>query len=129
MGRLGIILFASLIALNTNAGLESCKNLSKQVDLNTCASLALKESNNKFNKVYVGYLRELSPNEQTMLKNSQRLWVQFRDKDCEFESSPVKNGSMFTYVNSVCLIEKVDKRILELSNMADCKKGTEPSCI
>ncbi|MNG56827.1 hypothetical protein D3C78_185170 [compost metagenome] len=129
MGRLGIILFASLIALNTNAGLESCKNLSKQVDLNTCASSALKESNNKFNKVYVGYLRELSPNEQTMLKNSQRLWVQFRDKDCEFESSPVKNGSMFTYVNSVCLIEKADKRILELSNMSDCKKGTEPSCI
>ncbi len=60
MGRLGIILFASLIALNTNAGLESCKNLSKQVDLNTCASSALKESNNKFNKVYVGYILRIS---------------------------------------------------------------------
>lgn len=129
MGRLIIIILTACIAFNANAGIESCKNLSKQIELNSCAALTLKESNAKLNKVYGSYLKELSPSEQMLLKDSQRLWNQFRDKDCEFESSPVKNGSMFMYVKSACLIEKTERRTFELTNMADCKRGTEPSCL
>ncbi|MCH7333995.1 lysozyme inhibitor LprI family protein [Acinetobacter modestus] len=116
-------------SINVHADLGMCKGLSKQTDLNNCANNGLAKTNEKLNKVYSNYLSELTPDEQSKLKESQKLWGQFKDKDCAFESSPVKKGSMYPYVLSSCLVNRNEKRIVELENMMSCKNGTEPSCI
>ncbi len=127
--KITICLICLMQSVFVHAGLESCKNLTKQADLNACASRNLNTANESIGKVYNNYLKDLSPQEQVKLKEAQRSWVQFKEKDCSFETSPVKNGSMYPYVLSACLIDRTEKRILELNNMANCKNGTEPSCL
>lgn len=127
--KITIYLICLMQSVFVHAGLESCKNLTKQSDLNTCASRSLNIANESIGKVYNNYLKDLSPQEQLKLKEAQRSWVQFKEKDCSFETAPVKNGSMYPYVLSACLIDRTEKRILELNNMANCKNGTEPSCL
>ncbi len=112
-----------------HAGLDKCKNYTKQSDINACASHSLITANDELGKVYNNYLTGLSSQEQLKFKDAQRAWIQFKDKDCAFEASPVKNGSMYPYVLSSCLIDRADKRSIEIGNMANCKNGTEPSCL
>ena len=129
MGR--IILGLTIICLSNvaKAGIDKCKTYTNQTDLNKCASRVLSESDAKLGKIYSNYQAELSPDEKNRLRESQKLWVQFKEKDCSFEASPVSKGSMYDYVLSSCLVNRTDKRITELENMTSCKNGTEPGCL
>ncbi|MFC6628619.1 lysozyme inhibitor LprI family protein [Acinetobacter beijerinckii] len=129
MERLILCFLFIFFSINVHADMVGCKGLSKQSDLNNCANNFLAKTNEKLNKVYSNYLSDLTPDEQSKLKESQKIWGQFKDKDCAFESSPVKKGSMYPYVLSSCLVNRNEIRIVELENMMSCKNGTEPSCI
>ena len=106
-----------------------CANLKSQSEINQCASKRVSVLDGQIGGIYQKYLQELTSSEQAQLKISQRLWVQFKEKDCAFEASPVKNGSMYSYTLAACLAERTEKRMNELENMMNCKKGTEPSCL
>ena len=129
MERLIFCFLFIIFSINVQADVGLCKGLSKQTELNNCANNLLVKTNEKLNKVYLNYLSELKADDQLKLKEAQKLWVQFREKDCSFETSSVKKGSMYPYVLSSCLVNRSEKRILELENMANCKNGTEPSCV
>ncbi|ENV36831.1 hypothetical protein F959_01638 [Acinetobacter venetianus RAG-1 = CIP 110063] len=122
----GILLVGSTLSY---ANMDKCIKLNSQTELNKCATQSLSIVEGQIGRVYQKYLKELNDREQNQLRESQRLWVQFKEKDCAFEASPVKGGSMHSYVLSACLIDRTEKRITELENMMNCSNGTEPSCL
>ncbi|WP_289352960.1 lysozyme inhibitor LprI family protein [Acinetobacter baumannii] len=111
------------------AGIEKCSNLPNQTALNSCSSNALNSANQKINTVYANYMKELSPTEKLQLKEAQRAWIQYKEKDCQFQSSPVLKGSLYPFVHNACLVEKTETRIKELQDMQECRSGNEPGCL
>lgn len=110
-------------------GLNRCANMANQMALNQCAANILKQDNDKIGRVYQVYMNKLNSTNQAKLKDAQIQWIKFKEKDCAFEASSVKGGSMYPYVLSSCLVDRTEKRISELQNMSDCRNGTEPSCL
>lgn len=129
MERLILILILFGASFQSQAGIDACTNLSNQSEANRCAVMALNSYDKKISNIYNDYLKKLNSSERESLKDSQRLWVQFKEKDCKFESSPVSKGSMYQYVFSACLIDRTEKRMTELEKMSNCNNGTEPSCL
>jgi uncharacterized protein YecT (DUF1311 family) len=123
-----LILTLSYVSFSSQAQINNCDNLSTQTEINKCSSLNLENRNKEIGNLYNKYLLELNAEQKTSLKESQRLWVQFKERDCAFEASSLKGGSMYSYSLSTCLIDRTEKRISELKNMMNCKNGTEPNC-
>ncbi|MEW7107574.1 lysozyme inhibitor LprI family protein [Acinetobacter baumannii] len=95
----------------------------------TCSSNVLNSANQKINSVYANYMKELNPTEKLQLKEAQRAWIQYKEKDCQFQSSPVLKGSLYPFVHNACLVEKTENRIKELQDMQECRSGNEPGCL
>jgi uncharacterized protein YecT (DUF1311 family) len=62
-----LLIFLALMSMP----IWGCNGLSKQTDLNNCANNVLAKTNEKLNKVYSNYLSDLTPDEQSKLKESQ----------------------------------------------------------
>jgi len=93
-------------------------SLSDQVGNNGCIANEYKSSDSELNYVYkslINNLVDLAPLRESKLRESQRAWIQFRDKTCAYELSGVDSeGSEFSYDRHVCLINLTEKRILDI---------------
>lgn len=128
MNKLILVLVLSFLSFSSQAQIRDCNNLNTQIEINKCLASNLELKNKEIGNIYNKYLLKLNTEQKTALKESQRLWVQFKEKDCAFEVSPLKNGSMYSSTLSKCLINRTEKRISELKNMMNCSNGTEPNC-
>jgi len=124
-----LLILSSIICSVSFAGIEKCSNLPNQNALNSCSSNVLNSSNQKINSVYTNYMKELSPTEKLQLKEAQKAWIQYKEKDCQFQSSPVVKGSLYPFVHNACLVEKTETRTKELQDMQECRSGSEPGCL
>jgi uncharacterized protein YecT (DUF1311 family) len=61
------------------------------------------------------------------LKDLERTWVAYRDKECAWEIGPQQDGgSIWPMEMDNCLEQKTDARIRELKSLLDCTEG-DPS--
>ncbi len=127
--RITFLIMSTITCSVTFAGIDKCSNLPNQSALNTCSSNVLNSANQKINSVYANYMKELNPTEKLQLKEAQRAWIQYKEKDCQFQSSPVLKGSLYPFVHNGCLVEKTENRIKELQDMQECRSGNEPGCL
>lgn len=127
--RITILILSSITCSVSFAGIEKCSNLPNQNALNSCSSSVLNSANQKINTVYANYMKELNSTEKLQLKEAQRAWIQYKEKDCQFQSSPVLKGSLYPFVHNACLVEKTETRTKELLDMQECRSGNEPGCL
>ncbi|MFK6685772.1 lysozyme inhibitor LprI family protein [Acinetobacter baumannii] len=127
--RITFLIMSTITCSVTFAGIDKCSNLPNQSALNNCSSNVLNSANQKINTVYANYMKELSPTEKLQLKEAQRAWIQYKEKDCQFQSSPVLKGSLYQFVHNACLVEKTETRTKELQDMQECRSGNEPGCL
>jgi len=75
--------------------------------------------NAAYNKLY----GETSPDRRNLLQNSERLWIQFRDSECKYESSLNIGGPMGiqmqgqTDLRSECLLRETALRLQTLGQI------------
>lgn len=125
-----LIILCAITGSSAYAGdIEKCENLSSQTALNSCSANALKASDQKINSVYSNFMKALNSKEKIQLRDAQRSWIQYKEKDCQFQSSPVEKGSLYPFVHNSCLVEKTEIRIKELQDMQKCRSGNEPDCL
>lgn len=100
-----IAIFTKILLLSTTlyANEIQCKEDGTQIEMNRCAYEVFKKSDKMLNKAYKK-LREKHKNDKnylTNLKNSQLLWIKFRDAEleliftCEDENKRICFGSMY----------------------------------
>jgi uncharacterized protein YecT (DUF1311 family) len=86
---------------------------SSQVQQNMCLANAYGEVDSRLNAVYSELIDKLDAPDT--LREAQRAWIIFRDKDCEFANSGLgKDGSLYRYAHTACLINSSEKRIRDL---------------
>lgn len=117
------LLAASASALAAGQGLlqESLKDCDKnQLAMNVCASHRFDLADQALNQQYKQNLAALQDvATQTRLREAQRVWLVFRDKDCLADTGPrAESGSIWPLLHFSCLEKHTVRRTEDLKLQA-----------
>ena len=119
------LVVAMFILISTNSVFANEERLSKTysncmdksggvtVNMLNCNSAETSIQDVKLNKAYKELMKELSPERKKELRNVQRLWIKYRDANCNYYADP--NGGTFANVmKSQCFMDSTAERASEL---------------
>ncbi len=73
-------------------------------------------------------MARLGKGDQDKLRDAQRAWVAFRDKQCAFETASYSTGSIYPLLVTNCLAELTQQRTQTFDHYLDCPSG-DTSCV
>jgi len=127
------LIACALFALSTSAiaqtqGLlqESLKDCDKnQLAMNVCASYRFELADKVLNAQYKQNLTAVKEGQsQTRLREAQRAWLVFRDKDCLADTGPrEESGSIWPLLHFSCLGKHTTRRTEDLKVQACGMQG------
>jgi uncharacterized protein YecT (DUF1311 family) len=80
-----------------------------------CITEETKRQDARLNKAYKEVMAELSPARQKQLQDAQRVWIKYRDANCNFYADP--NGGSLARVNANdCFMSATAARAKELED-------------
>ena len=132
MRRLAIavsmVCLGALAASAADAPLYKTKDCSKemvQMGMNMCSGANLDAANAELNRDYAKVMAQQTDQpSKDQLKDLERNWMAYRDKECAFEIGPQdQGGSIWPMDMNDCLRRVTDVRIRELKSMIDCQEG------
>jgi hypothetical protein len=80
------------------------------------------------NTTYKALLSKLDGGNQQRLREAQRAWIGFRDKECNFRAQGGEGGSSSASTRSDCIAELTRQRTDALEHQLDCPEG-DVSCV
>lgn len=100
------------------------------LDQRSCYANEYKHADVDLNATYSRLIESLGRNEPaiTLLRQSERAWVTYRDKYCAFEASGTEGGSIQSSVTATCLISITRARANELDFQVKCQEG-DVACV
>lgn len=107
----------SCLAQHMNAKVGPCQSPSSGAEETDCFASALKKSDSQLNQTYLRVQSAVDGDELAKLKMAQRLWVRFRDANCEAEHELYAGGSAAPMVKLACLEAVTRHRTEELKVM------------
>ena len=111
---------------------EDCGNLpgtSTTHDIDLCYDRVYRRADAELNTVYRQLRDRLAdPSERELLQQAEQAWVQYRDKECAFETAGTREGTIHPIEVSVCLTAKTQAHTEELKQQLDCPEG-DPTCM
>ena len=75
------------------------------------------------NAIYQALMARLGAADQARLREAQRAWIAFRDKECAFRSQGSDAGSAGATVVAGCITELTEARASQLKAQLDCPEG------
>jgi uncharacterized protein YecT (DUF1311 family) len=104
---------------------KDCDKETVQMEMNICAGANLDAANAELNRVYQKALsQQTDQKSKDALKDAERAWIAYRDKECAWEIGPQEDGgSIWPMAMDNCLQDKTDARIRELKEQIDCPEG------
>lgn len=95
-----------------------CMDKSEGITSNmlNCMSDETKRQDERLNRAYKLLMSEQSPERKKQLQDAQRLWIKFRDANCNFYYDP-DGGTMATVSGSSCFLEYTGYRAKELEDL------------
>lgn len=120
---------ASLLAMPAPSAIAAddvdCDNAASQMEMDVCASDAFKAADRTLNATYRKLMAELDADGQGYLRDAQRAWVSFRDKECVSRTGggPDREGSIWPMIYTDCQTELTNERIKALEAQVACPGG------
>ena len=119
----------SLIAVMSSLGADSlaqerrgaeirCGENATQAEANLCTRREYQKADAELNKVYrqlMAGLAGFEGKDQQQLRRAQALWIQYRNANCESESSIYLGGSIRPAVYNSCLASVTQERTRRLA--------------
>jgi len=82
----------------------------------------------ELNASYKALLSQLGTPDQQRLRDAQRAWIAFRDKECAFRTQGNQGGSVGAATAADCVGELTRQRAETLKRQLDCPEG-DVSCV
>ena len=102
---------------------ESClKKAVATVDILNCIATEMTFQDKRLNKAYQSALKAFSSGRQEKLKDAQRLWIKYRDGNCEVFVN-ASGGTMDSLNTASCFLDMTAKRAKELEDQAEQLEG------
>lgn len=101
------------------AAAQNCKNPDTQIAMNVCASRDYDREDKRLNDSYRDLVAKLEPAKREKLREVQRVWLSYRDLNCDFQSVDYQGGTIHSLVQSTCLAEMTKQRTKDLKAMLE----------
>ena len=123
------ILLALAFLAAPAAHAATCNDNSSQMELNQCAADDLAKADAALNATYQALMKKIEAPNQAQLREAQRAWIAFRDKECTFETGGGANqgGSIWPMMVDKCLTTITEERTRALQSQVKCP-GWDLSC-
>ncbi|TIV98226.1 MAG: DUF1311 domain-containing protein [Mesorhizobium sp.] len=117
---------AAMMAVPAQAA--DCAAAKTQADLATCTAKDATSADAALNAVYRALAERLTTADQQRLRDAQRAWIPFRDKECAFRTRPYADGSVYSSLVETCKAELTQARLAQLQHQLQCPEG-DLSCV
>lgn len=94
-----------------------------QAEMNTQADRDFARADKQLNAAYAALLATISADGKTSLRDAERAWLAFRDKECAFESLGSAGGSVQPMVIAQCRQRLTEARIKDIEQQSHCEEG------
>lgn len=88
------------------------------VQMTDCIATELNTQDARLNGAYQKLRSYLSAERKKALQTAQRLWVKYRDTNCDFYNDP-QGGTLHRMLASECVLRETAERAQELENLAE----------
>ncbi len=88
------------------------------VEMLNCINEELVSQDARLNGAYKKLITQLTPARKQQLVTAQRLWVKYRDANCQFYSDP-DGGTLSSVSASDCVLSETAERAKELENLSE----------
>jgi uncharacterized protein YecT (DUF1311 family) len=123
-----VSLALSLSTPASRAASIDCGSAKTQAELATCTAKDAASADAALNAVYKALAARLAPEDLKRLRDAQRAWIPFRDKECAFRTKPYADGSVYPSLVGVCKEELTKTRLAQLQHQLQCLEG-DLSCV
>lgn len=86
-----------------------CKNANSTVEINYCAGESYKAADRRLNEVYRQLSSTVRGEQKSKLIEAQETWIQYRDRNCSFETFGSRGGTGYSTFLIGCL-ERMTKQ-------------------
>jgi uncharacterized protein YecT (DUF1311 family) len=104
-----------------------CQKASTQTDLTACAGARAQASDAALNVIFQKLLAKISEDGRTRLRNAERAWLAYRDKQCAFDTMASEGGSIHPMVEAECRRGLTQAQTAHLAAQLSCSEG-DMSC-
>ena len=94
-----------------------------QLDLDQAAGAKFRAADKALNLAYDKLLDKISSAGQKGLIGAQRIWIRFRDEECDFETMGSLGGSVHSMAVTVCRTRLTRARIADIEAQINCREG------
>jgi uncharacterized protein YecT (DUF1311 family) len=84
-------------------------------EMSECISQEYAVQDKKLNDVYKKLMNQLSEERKKVLRDAQRAWISYADKNCDFYNDP-EGGTMASLGAQECMLSSRASRARELEN-------------
>lgn len=124
----------STVALLASYGLtnpvyaDNCNGAKTQSAMADCFADNDKLADRQLNALYQNLTHKLSAGDAKRLRDSQRAWIAFRDKECTFRVAPYADGSIAATLTASCIVSLTSQRIVDFQTQLNCQEG-DMACV
>lgn len=118
-----LVLWIALAAGLTPRAPVLAQKAMDQTEMNEETAKAFVKSDKKLNAIYQKLIAKISPEGQARLREVEKVWLQFRDLECEFETVGTEGGSIHPLVLLNCKTRLTDRRVEDLETQLNCQEG------
>lgn len=94
-----------------------------QAELNEKAGKDFAAADKRLNDIYQKLTAKISPQGRARLRDVEKIWIQFRDQECAFETLGTVDGSIHPLVLLECKTGLTEQRIKDLEAQVNCQEG------
>ena len=98
-----------------------CSKAQSQTEINACEYAIFQQADARLNRVYAQTVAKLDPDARKLLRDAERAWVDYRDKECESQTAGSAGGSIRPMYIAQCQTALTKRRIRELEAQRDCQ--------
>lgn len=101
-----------------SASFAACMDKSGGVtaEMHACISAEHGRQDQQLNRNYQALMAELTPERKKQLQTAQRLWLQYRDANCQFYADP-DGGTLAGVAAADCVLQITAHRARELADL------------
>ena len=117
VAMLSLGFMSSMQAQHMNAPNAPCQNVGSNADETGCFIAASETANKTLNRLYAEINRILSTADRDKLIAAERLWIRYRDANCDAERGLYGGGSGGPTAYAACIAANTETRVAELKTI------------
>ncbi len=91
--------------------------------MNICADESYRQENRKLQVLYKRLMARIRPDSQQKLQAAKLAWIDYRNKQCAFDSLGTEGGSVHPMIVSECYEALTREQNARLQRQLDCIEG------